>query len=618
MQRPDELVDELADYFDFLKQHLPFAELPPVELARLLDGLEVSYHRAGVRIFAVGEQVRFLYVVRKGAVEVTGEDGSLISREGEGDCFGFPALLTGGVAKREARCVEDTLLYAVSDSKFHALRAAHPRFDRFFGQAHESRLHAGVEEQGGGLLSQRVRDLVRRDPVFVPPEVTVREAAKRMASERIASVMVGEPGKLVGILTDRDLRSRVVAEGLDADTPVRAVMTPDPFRIDADDRSLEALLLMTRHRVHHLPVAQAGRIVGMVSATDLLRAQAAHPVYVVGEIQRQTTEDGLVEVSRRLPSVVQRLAQADLRASEVGRVITFVADALTERLIAIASMSLGRAPARYAWVGLGSQGRCELGLNSDQDNALLLEPGVDDRWFAELAELVTHGLAACGFPPCPGDIMATNPRLRKGTDAWSADFARWMETPDTRALLNAATFFDMRTVHGDDRLVQDVRARMLEAAPKNQLFLAALARAALEHRPPIGFFRQFVLDRGGAEGKALDLKHRGIAPIVALARVHALAKGSPEVETRARIEDSAHRGSLSRSDAASLLDAHAFVAQCRLRHQAKQLAEGFRPDNFVSPDALSSFERAHLKDAFRVVEALQSGLEFRYKTGMLG
>lgn len=622
MRRPDDLVDELADYFDFLKGHLPFSDLPAEDLVRVVRALEVSYYRSGTALFVAGDKVEHLYVVRKGAVELADEDGALVAREGEGDCFGFPSLLTGGTAAREARCVEDTLVYAIPESIFHDLRAKHPRFDRFFGIAHESRLRSGVEEDGaaGGLLAQPVRSLIRREPVFVEPGSTIRSAAQVMTSKRIASVLIGECRRMVGIITDRDLRSRVLAAGLDGSTRVDEIMSKEPVRISAEARALEALLTMTRHRVHHLPIVDGDEVIGLVSATDLLRVQAAHPVYMVGDIHKQYTVDGLVAASRRLPGVVQRLAQADVRATEVGRVITFVCDAITEQLIVIAIRELGPPPARFAWVGLGSQARSELSLNSDQDNALVLEDGAEthDGYFDRVAQRVTRGLAACGFPPCPGDVMATNPKWRQSSAAWSRYFAEWIETPDPRSLLNASVYFDMRTIYGDDKLVQGIRNRMLTLAKRNQRFLACLARAALEHRTPLGFFRQFVLDRGGSQGKALDLKHRGLAPIVGLARVYAMSVASPEVETRSRIEDARDRGGLSPQDAASLLDAHAFVAQVRMRHQSRQIAAGEKPDNFVSPDVLSSFERAHLKDAFRVVGTLQSGLELRFKTGMLG
>ncbi|MEL6184779.1 MAG: putative nucleotidyltransferase substrate binding domain-containing protein, partial [Myxococcota bacterium] len=363
-----------------------------------------------------------------------------------------------------------------------------------------------------------------------------------------------------------------------------------------------------------------GQVMGMITGTDLLRVQAAHPVYMVGEINKQTDVAGLARSTRRMAGVVQRLAQASVRAAEVGRLVTFVADAVTERLITLAEEELGPAPARYAWVGLGSQGRNELGMSSDQDNALVLEPGgqAHDAYFLELAQRVNHGLAECGFPLCTGEVMASNPQWRQPSTQWAEYFRAWIDTPSTQALMNASVYFDMRTVHGDDALVRDLRRPMLERAQRNDRFLATLARSAVEYRPPLGFFRQFVLDEGGEEGKALDLKHRGLAPVVSLARVYAMATGSEEVETRERIRDARDRGGLHAKDAASLLDAHAFIAQVRLRHQADQLAEAKQPDNFVSPDSLSAFERSHLRDAFKVVADLQRGLEYRYKTGMLG
>ena len=622
--RPESLVDELADYYDFLDRHAPFSELEPEALARAVRSLEVAYYRSGAVIFDLGEKLERLFVVRKGAVELFDADGQLVAREGEGEAFGFPALMTGVDTRRRATCVEDTLVYILPEEQFRALRAGSERFDRYFNMAHEERLRSIVHDEAegpdAGLLARPVRALIHRVPVFVPPEATVREAAELMARERISSALIGANGTLMGILTDRDLRTRVLAEGRDGTTPVLDVMTPAPIHVDAEDRALEALLAMTLHRIHHLPVTDDGKVLGVVSATDLLRLQAAHPVYIVKEVYKQTSTDGLARVSRRLPGLVQRLAQADLRAAEVGRVVSFVADALTTRLIQLAEEELGPPPARFAWVGLGSQARSELGLNSDQDNALVLEAGAEahDAYFAQLARRVVDGLNACGFPYCPGEVMAITPKWRQPVDVWARYFDQWVATPEPKAMMHTSVFFDMRTVHGDDELVKGVRTRMLEKAAVNQRFLACLARNALEYRPPLGFFRQFVLEQGGGEGKALDLKKRGLVPVVGLARMYALASGSPEVETRARIRDAAERKALNRDDAASLLDAHAFIAQVRLRHQTQQLAEGAKPDNFVPPDTLSSFERSHLKDAFKVVQTLQTGLEYRYKTGMLG
>lgn len=622
MSRPDTLFDELAEYYDFLAAHPPFDGLDPEVLAELVRSLEVRYFRSGTSIFEAGASIDHLYVVRKGAVEVRGEDGALIAREGEGEMFGFPALLSGGIARREARCVEDTLVYTLPGEQFDALTQSHPRFARFFELAHEQRLRSGVQEDEGstGLLAQPVRALVHRAPEFVPPDASVQAAAERMTAVRISSILVGTEGRMEGIVTDRDLRSRVLAAGLPGETAVEAVMTRSPVAIDADARALEALLTMTRHRIHHLPVLEGETVMGVVSATDLLRVQAAHPVFIVGEIHKQADPAGLASVCARLPGVVQRLARADVRAEEVGRVVSFVADAITERLVRLAEAEMGKAPCRFAFVGLGSQARGELGMGSDQDNALVLEAGgeVHDAYFQRLAEFVRDGLAMCGFPPCPGQVMGSNPEWRKPVDVWDGYFQRWIETPDPRALMNASVFFDMRTVVGDDELVRGLRERMLERAKRSELFLACLVRNALEYRPPLGFFRNFVLERGGQEGRALDLKLRGVVPVVGLARIYALSCGSPEISTRDRIRDSAERGGVSRSSAESLLDAHAFIAQVRMRHQTRLLSEDKKPDNFVVPDHLSSFERSHLKDAFRVVESLQTGLEYRFRTGMLG
>lgn len=623
MARPESLIDELGDHYAFLETHLPFSYLSEEALTRAVRALEISYHRAGEVLFEVGATIDRLFVIRKGAVDVWGSGGALVAREAEGDCFAYPALLTGGEARRKAVCVEDTLLFELPVAVFDELRASFKRFDQFFGVAHESRLRAVLAEEpeeSGGMLVPPLREMVRREPVFIAASATITEAAAKMAEHHISCLLVGSTEDLGGILTDRDLRNRVLAKGLDGSTRVASVMTERPFTVDADARALEALIAMTQSKVHHLPVMEGARVLGMVSSTDLLRVQAAHPVYVLEELGQQTTLEGLVRTSKRLPDVVTRLVRADLPAPAVARVVTLFADAATRRLLELATEALGPAPGPYAWVALGSQARFELGLGSDQDNALVIGDGVEDPsgWFPKAAEQVVEGLAACGFPHCPGDVMATNPKWRKSAGEWRRGFESWIDEPDPQALVNLGVFFDMRAVAGDAELVAGLRQPVLARAADNQRFLACVARAALELVPPLGFFRQLVLEPGGKEGKTLDIKRRGVAPIVSLARLYALMGGIEEVETVARIREAPSHHALAAEDAASLLDAYAFIAQSRSRHHARQIADGVRPDNALPPSTLSSFERAHLKDAFRVVAARQSGVEHRFMTGRLG
>jgi CBS domain-containing protein len=614
---------ELAEVRDFLRAHAPFDALPEATLARLPSRLSVRYFRRGTRILSCGEPNDALFVVRSGAVELRDAEGTLEARLGAGEVFGYPSLLSDGRAKTTVTALEDTLLYELPGGVFRTLIEQSEAFAQFFAEARTLRLQRALRGLHHStelpLLNVRIADLALRPPVTVSPEVSVQRAAEVMYERLISSVVVVEEAaggaRVVGILTDRDLRGRVVAQGLPYSTPVREVMTPAPRTVEQGAYAFEALLTMTRFNIHHLPVVDGQRLLGMVSSTDLMRLQTSSPVYLVGDLLKQTTVAGLAEVSARLPETVRRLVEADATADQVGRLVTTVADTLEVRLLELAEAALGPPPAPYAWVVLGSRARFEATVGSDQDNALVLaDEAAADRYFAELARFVSDGLAACGYPYCPGGVMATTPAWRQPLGAWRRRFRSWLERPEPEALLHSTIFFDMRTLRGEAALVETLQSEVATRAPQHGAFLAHLAKNALQKGPPLGFFRQFVLEGSGEHAHTLDLKHKGIAPIVDLARVYALAAGRREVSTRARLRAAAEVGALSAEGARDLEDALEFIAYLRLRHQGRQVRAGEAPDNFVAPEELSPFERRHLKDAFGIVRGMQSALATRFQT----
>lgn len=615
---------ELAEIRDFLAQHPPFDTLGEGVLDALPRQLSVRYARRGSVVLAAGRENHHMFVLRSGALEIRDIGGTLVERCEPGNCFGMSSLVHGQPLRYEVTALEDALLLALPETVFEQLRRTQPGFERFVSRSAD-RLRAALpqlqaSERGSAFLQTKLSDLVQRAPVVIAEAASVREAAQAMARERVSSLLVLREGELVGILTDRDLRSRVLAAGRGADERVAQVMTPEPVTAQADAFAFEALLEMVRRNLHHLPVLRGERLLGLVSSTDLLRLQTANPLYLVGEVQKQTTLAGLVQASRRLPGVVQGLVREDATADTVGRVVTAVGDALERRLLELAEAELGPPPVPYCWLVLGSQARLEQGLHSDQDNALLLADEVrpeHDAYFAVLARRVSDGLAACGYAYCPGEVMATNPRWRRPRAGWQRLFESWVRRPEPEALLYSSIFFDLRALHGDAALLSGLHERVLADTQRNGAFLAHLSRAALEHRPPLGFFRNFVLQRGGEHADTFDLKHSGVAPIVDLGRVYALAAGLRAVNTQARLAGAAEAGVLSAEGAADLRDALEFIAYVRLRHQGRQVAAGQAPNNFVSPDELSAFEKRHLRDAFGVVKTMQAALAERYAVRFL-
>jgi CBS domain-containing protein len=467
------------------------------------------------------------------------------------------------------------------------------------------------------LLTAPVSALVKRAPITLPPTASIRETAELMCAQRVSSVLVVDQGQLLGLVTDRDLRNRVLAKGLDTARPVRDITTLAPLSVDQRAPGFDALLLMARNNIHHVPVRDGDQVVGMVTATDLTEQHSSSAVYLVSSIHKQTDLAGLVAASTKVGPLQRQLAAAQASAYATGHIVTAVTDAITSRLLQLAEARLGPPPVDYAWVAAGSQARHEQTARSDQDNCLVLDDRYDEAahgaYFQALANAVNDGLDACGYVYCPGEMMARTDTWRQPQRRWADYFAGWTQRPEPKALMLTCVFFDLRLIHGRASLVDDLRRHVLKQTQANRIFLAYMVGNALTHRPPLSLFGGLSPIRSGTHRDTIDLKHSGIVPIVDLARIYALAGGHAAVNTHDRLAVAAESKEISAQSAHDLRDALEFVSSLRIRHQARQLASGAQADNFITLDELSNFERSQLKDAFGVVQTLQSVLAQRYR-----
>lgn len=621
---------ELLEIRDFLSAHHPFDMLPDEAMDVTVSALEARYLRKGKGVIEVGDQVDHLTIVRSGALETRDATGEVLARAGEGEAVGASALLRGGTAVNSVHAIEDSLTYDLPAEVFHALRRDHKQFSYFFEPLGGARLRSGRamrEESGSGhhgplnLMAMRLGDMVRRPPVTTDPDATVHAAAARMAEKAVSCLLVLDGERLVGILTERDLRDRVVAKALPYDTPVKAIMTPDPLALDADDYLFDAMLRMSRHNIRHLPVLNQGRLAGVITNTNLVQTQNTSAVYLVGDVYKQDNAEGLRDTLSLIPDLVLQLVETGASAHTIGHMISTLSDAATVRLMALAEQKLGPAPVPYVWLAVGSQGRHEQTARSDQDNCLLLDdsydPEVHGAYFQAFTRMVCDGLNICGYVYCPGEVMAMTGKWRQPLKTWKRYFSQWIDQPDPKALMHASVFFDMRPIFGNHALFHTLRDFVLEKTKGRRIFLAWLASNALSRQPPLGFFRNLVLTRGGEHDNTLDLKLRGIVPIVDLARVYALDAGAEAVNTLDRLDAARDKGAVSRDGAADLRDAWDFISTVRLRHQALRIRENRKADHYVALETLSNFERTQLKDAFSVVKTMQQALAGAYQTGRL-
>lgn len=598
---------------EFLRGVLPFDGLEPEALERVAARLEAAYYPNGKTILdSRGEPG--LAIIRKGAVRLVESSGRFLDRRSEGELFGHCIYVHGEARDYLAEAEEDCLIWHLPQADFDALCARQADVAEHFGRHHRSRLSRAAPS----AAATRLRDLLKRPPVTVAHCNNAQEAADLMSREDVSSVLVMRDGALAGIVTDKDLRRRVLASGADPLQAIEAFMTAAPVALDAQAGVDDALLLMLRQNCHHLPIVEGQRLVGLLTAGDILRAQSEHPLRLVKDIHRQNSVQDMEALSQRLPALFARMVSLGRDVEQIGRMVTLITDAFTVRLLRLAERELGEPPMPYAWVAFGSQAREEQTARTDQDNGLVLERKADEagaRYFEALSQFVCRGLDRLGYDFCPGEVMALNPQWRVSLAQWRRHFDGWIDEPEPQAVMHSSIFFDMRCVRGDAGLVERLLAHAVGRAADNQIFRRFMAVNVLKHRPPIGFFRRFVQEADGSHTEGLNLKHRGVVPIVDLVRMRALETGGRAPGTYRRLEHAVACGALGESDAGSLRDALNLVARLRLEHQVAQMAAGEQPGNIVPPAGLSPLMRRNLKAAFMLVVEAQNALALRYQLG---
>ncbi|HEY8369644.1 MAG TPA: DUF294 nucleotidyltransferase-like domain-containing protein [Thermodesulfobacteriota bacterium] len=497
--------------------------------------------------------------------------------------------------------------------------------------------------RGSAPLRRPVRELIRHAPVTCSPTTTIAEAARLMQAEAVGAVVVVDgDGSPIGIVTDRDLRGKVVAAELPPSEPVGRIMSAPLHVVSAEAPAVEALLEMLRRGIRHLPVLEApaadaepagdgrGRLVGVVSSHDFLTPGEAHPVPLLRAIERQTRVDDLAAIAPKVTVVIRALLDDGVPSADIARITAELHDALVRRLLAIAEQALaadgfGHPPVRYCWLALGSEGRREQTLATDQDNALVHErPPADvpawavDRYFERLAAETVSGLVRCGVPRCPADVMASNRTWRQPVDVWERRFSRWIRQSSPEDLLEASIVFDFRPVFGAHDLADRLFAHLREEVESWKAFLRLMAWSAVSTAPPIGLFGRLVTPLWGPSRGRINLKLQGMLPLVNALRVHALELGLRQTNTLERLEAAAARdGRFPPQKVEELTAAYEVITRLRIRRQLADLDAGRPPTSAVEPRALNRAERAGLREALLAVRSLQNDLRTRFLTDML-
>lgn len=617
---------------DFLKRFSPFSGMEPDALEYLAERVALAFHAKGSEILTPETgQPKYFHIVQRGKVQARQHGPASVTDYtmmtlGPGECFPIGALSAQRPSTNAYVAVEDSFVYQLPADDFLRLMQMSPAFHVFCTQYIASLLNQS-RQQLQATFSQRAAEqqtmttplgqLLKKAPVFVAPEATIRSACERMAEMRVGCIVVADAEhRPVGILTQSDLLPRVVLPQIDLQRPIVEVMTHGPHAMPASASAYDAALEMATHGVRHLLVTDSdGKLAGVVSERDLFTLQRIGLQQVRASIEGAEDIESLQRASRDIRQLALNLIAQGVGAEQLTLFISALNDALTRRIIALAVAAHDIYGIRYAWLAFGSEGRHEQTLSSDQDNGLIYEcpQGTDQdalkRRLLAFAKDVNGNLAACGFPLCKGNIMASNPDLCLTLDEWKGRFGDWIREPDPQALLNATIFFDYRVLCGDERLGDQLRGWLNRVVKGNATFLRMMAANALDVPPPLARIRDFVVDDDGT----VDLKKSGARLFVDVARIHALRTGIASSSTVQRLRQAGAKLGIQAEETAALIDGFHFIQLLRLRAQHLDTEHDAPGDNRIDPDELNELDRRILKEAFRQARKLQLRLKLDYQ-----
>lgn len=621
----------------FITRHAPFDQMELADVLWMMERMRLAYYADGEVIVSPEHgAVQHFWVIKQGLVHgeqsvAKASDADTWLELGEGECFPLGALLAKRAVASTYRAGGDTFCYELPAADFAELIVKSAAFRDFCTRRianlfeHSKQViqaqysHSSAEQQS---LASPLSAVIRRPPITCAPHTPLRTVLETMREQRIGSmVAVDEAGRPLGILTLHDVLDRIAIPQIALDQPVIGIMSTRLSTLPPQALAHDAALLMARHGFRHVLVVENEKLVGLVSEKDLFALQRVGLRQIGSTIRRARSIEELQQGAADIRRMARNMMAQGVAPEQLTQFISTFNDLLTARVVELECRAHGFTETEQAeqlcWMALGSEGRFEQTLNTDQDNALIFtvpEGKTADEVRAALlplAQRINQALAQCGFPLCKGEIMASNPKWCLSLEEWKRTFGGWIGGGSPETLLNASIFFDFRPLYGAEHLATELRSWLLQTARDNSRFLHLMAANALRNRPPLGVVRDFVVGRGNT----LDLKLNGITPFVDAARIFALAAGVPETNTVQRLRASAAHLKLPDAEIEAWIDALMFIQVLRMRHHDEIAAQGGDAalDNLIVPETLNDLDRRILKEAFRQARKLQARLALEYQ-----
>ena len=619
----------------FLSGIVPFSLLPENVLKNISREFSIVHYSSGTRLFYQGKsRVEYLYIVQEGAVERyygEGENKTLRGVLGEGDIYGgISMLVNNGIAVRSIRILENTYFYILPKTVFLKLCDEQKVFAEYFtgtfGKSMMDKSYASIiKNEAGGIdastqfFNLQVENIYHKNILSCSEDTAIQQAASLMSDRKCSSIFIKNlGGDYTGVVTDTDLRSKVIAKGHDISAPIANIMSSPLHSVQIDSMVSEALLEMMDTNLKHLAVRdRQSNVVGIVTNRDLLTAQEQSPFFLIRELSAASGMDEIVDMQKRTPRLIQNMLNSGAKARTITRLISSISDAILDKLVGFALDELGPAPSEFVFLIVGSEGRNEQTLKTDQDNAIIYtdvgkaESSDAKAYFLKFGERVCTWLDQAGYDFCKGDVMAKNPKWCQPLSLWKRYFYSWIRVSTPKDLLQSNIFFDLRGGCGNIELVDELRLFLFESLEGWTRFFRDLTVNALGFKPPLGFFRNFVVESKGEHRHKLDIK-KSMTPIVDIARIYALNNNISETNTQERLYRLYLEKVFDEETYNDLDHAYSYLLHHRLSCQIKNIVEGKKPDNYIDPTKLSRMDQTMLKEIFKRIERMQTKLSLDF------
>lgn len=622
---------------DFLSVTPPFNLLEQKTLDIIADKISIEFYPRGQKILSQnGVPCSELRIIKKGGVKVyvTNDEGDdiIIDYRSEGDSFGFISLISGDKSRAHVIAIEDTICYLVPKSVVQHIVSEVPLVGEYFMKSFflnfidktysEMRQKSFVFGEGDKLLyTTMVKDLLAKNAVTAPSGIAVRDAAAEMSKHRISSLIIVDKLQVpVGIITDRDLRDKVVARGLDTSRPVDEIMSPPFIRVDAHETCFEALVKMVQYNIHHLLVIEEGQLKGVITNHDFMLLQGTSPLSLVKYIEGQKHVEGLLPIHEKINHIISILFKEGVRTANIMRIVTELNDRLLQKIIDLSLKETGTAPESFAFIVYGSDGRKEQTFKTDFNCALVFddpktpnEKTETEEFFRKLLNHIQGIFTKCGLPRFNPHPFGKELPLYGSISSWVDTFIPALRSNRETVALNARKLLDLRLIYGDGTLVKTLRSQLYKKTNENRTFIAAFLDWAHSQSSPLGFFKQFVVDRSGEHKDKIDIKEKGILQIVDALRVLAVGFDIQETSTFERLNALSKTSDIMGDLSDDIASAFEFLLHLRLQHQLGKRDFHEEIDDFIEPDKLSLLEKKTLKEIFQLIPRLHTVVEDYYQ-----